>query len=147
MNFHHDDFYDTDEVLDDDMSKQLIFPYSKFEPEVAEDELRRLDAIADSVEIKRLTGMQVLTNAADMPNDAKVLPTRFVRTWREKLDKDGQQIWLRRSRFVAREFAWMESERDCLFSPASSSIVARLLPVMFLEMQQHCDAVMLSCLE
>ena len=29
------------------MSKQLIFPYSKFEPEVAEDELRRLDAIAD----------------------------------------------------------------------------------------------------
>ena len=78
LNFHHDDFYDTDEVLDDDMSRQLIFPYSKFEPEVAEDELRRLDAIADSVEIKRLTGMQVLTNAADMPHDAKVLSTRFV---------------------------------------------------------------------
>ena len=86
-NFHHDDFYDTDEMLDDDMSKQLNFPHSKFEAEVAEDELRRLDAIADSVEIKRLTGMQVLTNAADMPHDAKVLSTRFVRTWREKLDK------------------------------------------------------------
>ena len=79
--------------------KQLIFPYSKFEPEVAEDELRRLDAIADSVEIKRLTGMQVLTNAADMPHGARDLSTRFVRTWREKLDKDGQQVWLRRSRF------------------------------------------------
>jgi hypothetical protein len=61
--------------------------------------------------------MQVLTNAAEMRRDAKVLSTRFVRTWREKLNKDGQLIWLKRSLFVAREFAWMESQRDCLFSP------------------------------
>ena len=59
------------------MSKQLIFPYSKFEPEVAKDDLKRLDAIADSVEIKRLAGMQVLTSAADMPHDVQVLSTRF----------------------------------------------------------------------
>jgi hypothetical protein len=93
------------------------FFHSKFEPAISEDELKRLDAIADSVEIKRLTGMQVLTNAAEMRRDAKVLSTRFVRTWREKLNKDGQLIWLKRSLFVAREFAWMESQRDCLFSP------------------------------
>ena len=43
--------------------------------------------------------MQVLTNAAEMPRDAKVLSTRFVRTWREKLNKDGQLIWLKRSHF------------------------------------------------
>ena len=107
-------------------------------------ELQRLDALADSLEIQRLTKMTVLTDATTMPSDAKELSTRFVRTWREKLSKDGQQIWLRRSRFVACEFAWMDSERDSLFSPASSSIVARLLPVMYLDMKGHAESVMAS---
>ena len=89
--------------------------------------------------------MQVLTtDASSMPADAKVLSTRFVRTWREKVDKDGKQIWLRRSHFVAREFAWMEKERNSLFSPASSSIAARVLPAMFLDMKDHRSSVMLS---
>ena len=60
------------------------------------------------------------------------------------MNKDGQPIWLRRSRFVACEFTWMDSERDSLFSPASSSIVARLVPVMYLDMQEHADAVMVG---
>ena len=123
---------------------QLTFPFSKHEPSLDESELQRLDALADSLEIQRLTKMAVLTDAATMPPDSKQLSTRFVRTWREKIGKDGQQIWLRRSRFVAREFAWMDSERDSLFSPASSSIVARLLPVMYLDMKQHTEAVMAS---
>ena len=38
----------------------------------------------------------------------------------------------------------MESERTDQFSPASSSIVARLLPSMFLEMREHSSAVMVS---
>ena len=59
------------------------------------------------------------------------------------MNKDGQQIWLRRSRFVAREFAWMDSERDSLFSPASSSIVARLF-VMYLDMKEHAQSVRAS---
>jgi hypothetical protein len=54
------------------------------------------------------------------PEDSKVLSTRFARTWREKYDSKGNPIWLRRSRF-AREFAWLDSERESLFSPASGS--------------------------
>ena len=38
----------------------------------------------------------------------------------------------------------MESERDSLFSPASSSIAARVLPAMYLDMKQHSNSIMLS---
>jgi hypothetical protein len=60
------------------------------------------------------------------------------------MDSQGNAVWLRRSRFVAREFAWMQPDRDCLFSLASSSMVARLLPSMFLDLREFEDAVMLS---
>ena len=113
-------------------------------PTLDETELQRLDALADALEIQRLIKMSVLTDASAMPTDSKQLSTRFVRTWREKLNKEGQPIWLRRSRFVAREFTWMDGERDNLFSPASSSIVASLLPVMYLDMKEHADAVMVG---
>ena len=146
MNFENDELYDEGGWMDDEaVVSQLTFPFSKHEPSLDDAELQRLDALADSLEIQRLTKMAVLTDATTMPSDTKQLSTRFVRTWREKLSKDGQQIWLRRSRFVvAREFAWMDSERDSLFSPASSSIVARLLPVMYLDMKQHAESVMAS---
>ena len=61
-----------------------MFPYSKHEPVVDDVELQRLDALADSVEIKRLTDMKVLTASASMPADCTMLATRFVRTRREK---------------------------------------------------------------
>ena len=145
MNFENDELYDTGDWIDDEaLISQLTFPFSKHEPSLDDVELQRLDALADSLEIQRLTKMAVLTDATKMPSVAKQLSTRFVRTWREKLNKDGQQIWLRRSRFVAREFAWLDSERDSLFSPASSSIVARLLPVMYLDMKEHAQSVMAS---
>ena len=38
----------------------------------------------------------------------------------------------------------MEGERSDLFSPASSSIVARLLASMFLEMREHFSTVMVG---
>ena len=145
MNFGNDELYDDGDWIDDDaIMSQLTFPFSKHEPSFDDSELQRLDALADSLEIQRLTKMAVLTDAATMPPDSKQFFTRFARTWREKIGKDGQQIWLRRSRFVAREFAWMDSERDSLFSPASNSIVARLLTVMYLAMKQHAEAVMAS---
>ena len=62
-----------------------------------------------------------------------MLSTKFVRTWRDKQDKNGQKFWLRRSRFVAREFAWLSPERQDLFSPASSAISSKLLPVLYLK--------------
>ena len=145
MNFENDELYDTGDWVDDEaLISQLTFPFSKQEPSLDNAELQKLDALADFLEIQRLTKMAVLTDATTLPPDAKQLSTRFVRTWREKLNKDGRQIWLRRSRFVAREFAWMDSERDSLFSPASSSIVARLLPVMYLDMKEHAQSVMAS---
>ena len=144
MNFYDDEWLDMDAIDDKEALRQLTFPYSKQEPELDSDQLVRLDAIADSLEIKRLTKMNVLTDANSVPSDAKRLSTRFVRTWREKQDSSGNAIWLRRSRFVAREFAWLQPERDSLFSPASSAIVSRLLPTLFLDIREHVDAVMVA---
>ena len=144
MNFNDEEHYDDVEIGGDVALQELTFPFSVHEPCLTEDELLRLDTIADALELKRLHEMQVLTDASAMPADSKILTTRFVRTWREKIGKTGEPIWLRRSRFVAREFAWMESERDSCFSPASSNIAARVLPAMFLDMKQHSNRIMLS---
>ena len=69
-----------------------------------------------------------------------------MRTWREKHNSKGEPIWLRRSRFVAREFAWLEPERESLFSPASGNIISRIVPTVFLEMRetQSFDVVLAS---
>ena len=99
------------------------------------DEMMRLDSLADQLELQRLQKLQVLQNPETVPSNSKVLSTRFVRTWREKHDDRGNAIWLRRSRFVAREFAWLEPERESLFLPASGSIISRILPTIFLEMR------------
>ena len=55
-----------------------------------------------------------------------------MRAWRDK-HIDGERVWLRRSRYVAREFAWLSPDRQDLFSPASSVITARLLPTLFMK--------------
>ena len=83
--FGDDEFYDDSSCSNEEVLKQLTFPYTKHEPVVEEAELQRLDSLADALEIERLTAMNVLTSSADMPSDSKVLSTRFVRTWREKL--------------------------------------------------------------
>ena len=67
-----------------------------------------------------------------------------MRTWCEKHNSKGEAIWLRRSRFVAREFAWLEPERERLFSPASGSIISRVLPTVFLERREKENMVMAS---
>ena len=55
-----------------------------------------------------------------------------MRAWRDK-HIDGERVWLRRSRYVAREFAGLSPDRQDLFSPASSVITARLLPTLFMK--------------
>ena len=55
------------------------------------------------------------------------LTTKMVRTWRPKeLEKPPGDVWYRRSRFVAREYAWL-SERTDIFAPASTSLCNRLI--------------------
>ena len=80
LNFSNDELYDSQELNNDELTKQLMFPFSKREPNLTPEELQRLDAIADMMEVKRLKSMQVLTDTTEMPTDHKVLSTRFVRT-------------------------------------------------------------------
>ena len=95
-----------------DVMKQLSFPYGPVQPQVSDEELQRLDALADKLELQRLAKLKVLKDPSLVDASSKVLSTRFVRTWREKLDPTGAPIWLRRSRFAAREFAWLQPERE-----------------------------------
>ena len=123
---------------------ELSFPYSPQEPELSADELQHLDSIADQREVERLPGLQVLQED-NLPHDAKSLSTRFVRTWREKKDKQGNAIWLRRRRrLVAREYTWLQPDREALFSPATSNIASRILPVCFLALREHQDTMMVA---
>ena len=125
--------------------EEPIYDYSVHEPQLSVEELKRLDAIADGIEVKRLRGMNVLMDMdayGDYEN-MKSLSTRFVRTWRDKVF--GQRrVWLRRSRLVAREYSWL-SDRSDLFSPASNSISGRLLQTMFL--RQRDDDFLLAAID
>lgn len=62
------------------------------------------------------------------------------------MEVDGQttRVWLRRSRFVAREFSWLLDDKQSMFSPASSSISSRILLTAFLQHKAE-DWVFMSC--
>ena len=111
--------------------RNSAYPYGPQEPQLEPDELQRLDSIADQVEIERLFGLHVLLEDT-LPADAKCLSTRFVRTWREKTDDAGNAIWLRRSRLVAREYTWLQPDREALFSPAPPTLQQESCPFVFL---------------
>ena len=63
--------------------------------------------------------------------------TRNVYGWRQKPyhHEDGTTAkrWKRRSRLVAREFAFAEGKRDDIFSPAPSGHVLKLIPTILLQ--------------
>ena len=120
----------------------LCRPYASLEPELSASELMELDALADKVALDRLQAMGVLLPVeplvdqhmfSEFTSAPKKLSTRMVRSWRDKRI-NGVRVWLRRSRYVAREFAWLTPERHDLFSPASSTLTVRLLPVLFLKL-------------
>ena len=122
------------DVASDNVLKRLGVPHSTFEPELDPSTLLQLDLLADELEISRLKAMGVLIPAEDFDaadQTPKKLTTRMVRTWRDK-HLDGEHVWLRRSRYVAREYAWLSPERQDLFSPASSILTVRLLPCLFM---------------
>ncbi|CAE7679056.1 RE2 [Symbiodinium sp. CCMP2592] len=126
-----------DQVGDSELLPALCRPRtSDLEPELSPEELEALDVIADGVEIARLEGMSVLLPETAVHSkeyegqEPTKLTTRMVRTWREKQIGDTP-VWYRRSRYVAREYAWL-SERHDLFSPASTALSNRLLPIHFL---------------
>ena len=132
--FADEDFDMTGSQLNEALEK-LTYPFSENEPDLSIEELAALDKLAGDVELQRLRSMEVLLplDAGD-ERDFVRFSTRFVRTWREKNDSADRRIWLRRSRFVAREFAWLTPDRSDLYSPASSNVTTRLIPLTFLEM-------------
>ena len=80
------------------------YPISPDEPLVDDETLQHLDSIADAIEISRLKGMHVLEHedeTVDTNSLGSNLTAKFVRTWRKK-SKDGAEMWLRRSRLLAR---------------------------------------------
>ena len=130
--------------LPSDGMKDLIFPYTPQEPELAIEEMSKLDIIADKIEVERLKDMGVLISMDDGNiEEMKSLSTRFVRTWRDKI-YDNNRVWLRRSRLVAREYSWL-ADRSDLFSPASNAISGRLLQLMFL--RQRDEGYLLSAID
>ena len=109
----------------------LWHPISPDEPLVDDEILQHLDDIADAIEISRLKRMHVLeheTDDVDTSSFGSTLTAKFVRTWRKK-PKDGVEMWLRRSRLVAREFNRLEL-RDDLFSTASNHVVEKVIPAL-----------------
>ena len=96
-----------------------------------------IDELADQVEIQRLCSMKVLVRAGEYHGDVSgKLTTRFVRDWRLKPYGEQKTLrWVRRSRFVAREFA--NDKRLDTFSPATGAHTANLLPIQYLWQKQQ----------
>ena len=65
------------------------------------------------------------------------LTTRFVYDWRVKDHKSGKRMWMRRRRFVAREFA--ATKRQDTYSPATGTHTANMIPLIYLKMLQECS--------
>eukprot|EP00435_Cladocopium_sp_Y103_P070046 s334_g34.t1 len=57
---------------------ELTFPYSPKEPDLSPEELMRLDALADQLELQRLEKLHVLQDPATVPASSKAFSTRFV---------------------------------------------------------------------
>ena len=95
-----------------------------------------VERVADELEVHRLVSMGVLSSKLD-DGITNSLTTRFVRDWRIKNYGEHSQggeptkRWLRRSRLVAREYAFREKRMDC-FSPATSVHTLRILPCIYL---------------
>ena len=116
-----DDYYFSEEPdLADGPPDELWRPCGPTEPELTEDELFKVDSAADGFEIQRLLKMNVLeamtSSAAEQAQHegSRLLSTKFVRSWRIKMRKldNGreEQQYLRRSRFVGREYAWLDKK-------------------------------------
>ena len=104
------------------------------EPQLSASELEQIDAIAEDFEVNRLVHMGVLAPLEDddpFVHTARLLSTKYVTTWRLKPDPanpEHNELFLRRSRLVGREFSWLEPDREQLFSPASNNLLVRILP-------------------
>ena len=129
-----------EEIDWENVEAQLVFPRdTEHAPCLDESALAALDRLADEYELKRLTDMKVLLppDSKEGPlvgrENPKQLSTKMVRTWREKTMPDPvtkvmRPVWLRRSRYVAREYNWLNA-------PASSALMTKVLPSLYTYLQ------------
>ena len=87
--------------------------------------------------------MGVLLKACDYNKEVTdKLTTKCVYDWRlrDKQVENGETVkcWLRRSRLVAREYAFLEKRADT-YSPASSTHILNLLPLVYLQKTNSHD--------
>ena len=138
----NDDVQDEDYWADEDQlqfgdvpeSLWLDFPLDKVPPPPEQ----WVDNLADGVEINCLLAMGVLEKDEESSQKASgTLTTRFVYDWRVKQHSSGKKMWMRRSRFVAREFA--ATKRHDTYSPATGTHTANMIPLIYLKMLQECS--------
>ena len=103
-----------------------------------------VDRLADMVELGRLCGMQVVEEISpEQLSGEDRLTTKFVYDWRLKdytlEDGSSTKRWLRRSRLVAREFNFLERRSDT-YSPATSTHILNILPLMFLQKLDYSNS-------
>ena len=125
------------EKVTDFEQRKLYYPrgLEGDEPQLSSDELGDVDQLAAYVEVNRLLEMGVLmpiTLEDASKEELRHLSTRFVTTWRQK-KLEGEPVFLRRARFVAREYKWADPHREQLFAPATSSLTSRGLPALFMQ--------------
>ena len=104
-----------------------------------------VDKLADEVEIKRQVEIGVLQERCNYTGEITgSLTTKFVYDWRLKTFENGSNEngipitkWMRRSRYVARDFA--NGKRDDVYSPATGSHTANLIPILFLQKLQQLE--------
>ena len=129
----------------DQVSDQAIYPglcrprHSDVEPELSAAELADLDARADRIEIERLQGMEVL-----LPESAPAtyypgqVPVKIDYQNGAHVAGEGSQQPPRMVQEGAIRRAGVRlSQRDDLFSPASTSLSNRLLPIVYLQHQDE----------
>ena len=152
-NFHTMDEYNSDLSLDDHLSLEAWLEEEKDESPIGDMPVELwseypadchppepeswVDRVADTVEPSRLCKMNVIVEGNSEQLDASsTLTTKFVYDWRlkDKVNPDGssEKRWLRRSRLVAREFAFWEKRSDT-YSPATSTHILNVLPMKFLQ--------------
>lgn len=102
-------------------------------------------------------GVLVKKNDFNGPIEGK-LSTKFVFDWRVKDFKEDingttvtRKRWMRRARFVAREFAFCQKRFDT-YSPATSTNILNLLPLIYLKQRAEADGMadykpVLGCLD
>ena len=113
-----------------------------------------MDDLADETEVQRLVAMGVLVPAEKFEGEVTGrLATKFVRDWRLKdyvNDKRGTfKRWMRRSRYVVREFASEKRLDTC--SPATGAHTSILIPLKYLWLKEMAKDLeydtVLACLD